>query len=109
MGLDVPRLVEALVAQGTLVRLSARVDELMALQVESRCEVLVTMFTLQQSANGATAFPSTIPSNHLPTASNGIGRHVVTARSGRHTRPLQVTTKENQRPRLPPITGANEQ
>lgn len=109
MGLDVPGLVEALVAQGTLIRLRTGVDQLVALQVEPRREVLVTMFTLQQSANGATAFPSTTPSNHLPTTSNGIGRHVVTARSGRHTRPLQVTTKENQRPRLPPTTGANEQ
>lgn len=88
------RLVEALVAQGTLIGLGSSVDQLMALQVESRSEVLVTMLTLQESPNATTAaFPS-IPST-FPTT--GIGRHVVTARAGGHTRPLQVTTKVSQR------------
>lgn len=96
VGLDVAGLIESLVAQGTFVGLGSGVDELVSLQVEPRREVLVTMLTLQESPNATAAFPS-IPSTTNTFPTTGIGRHVVTARAGGHTRPLQVTTKVNQR------------
>lgn len=105
VSLDVTRLVEPLVAQGALVWLGARVDELVTLKVEARREVLVTVLTLQESPNAAAAFPSTIPSTTNTFPTTGISRHVVTARGGGHTRPLQVTTRESQRSRHYQVSG----
>lgn len=49
MSFHVARLVESLVTKGTFVGLRAGMDQLVTLEVETRCELLVAVLTFEQT------------------------------------------------------------